>query len=264
MSSSKFLRVRQEERDTLLERVARLLKSDERIAAAWLYGSLGRGDGDEWSDVDLWVVVGDDQIAELNETLGTYVAPVGNLMVVVEAPQNAPPGGMFLSVVYGDLKGGPQIIDWSLQPQSAASVPSDALVIFNRGSVPLAEAPQSPLPEESVARAANQTRFFWMMVPVVAKAIGRRQPWMVIYLLALLRYTLDEIRWLQAARGIRPPFPTRSAEPPPVEPRLQIYFLSGMMDEAQTLSDRVEGLEPRVVGQMSALLDMLEAKLDAG
>ena len=37
---------RRAERDALLRRITELLQGDERVAAAWLFGSLGRGEGD--------------------------------------------------------------------------------------------------------------------------------------------------------------------------------------------------------------------------
>jgi predicted nucleotidyltransferase len=49
------------ERSALLERATRLLKKDSRIAAAWLHGSIGRSTHDEWSDIDLWIVVAGNQ-----------------------------------------------------------------------------------------------------------------------------------------------------------------------------------------------------------
>jgi predicted nucleotidyltransferase len=43
--------------DTLIERIVALLERDKRIAAAWLAGSIGRGEEDEWSDVDVVALV---------------------------------------------------------------------------------------------------------------------------------------------------------------------------------------------------------------
>ena len=49
-----------EERDALLGRAVALLEGDERVVAAWLAGSLGRGGGDALSDIGLWVVCADE------------------------------------------------------------------------------------------------------------------------------------------------------------------------------------------------------------
>lgn len=45
------------ERSTLLDRIVQLLEADHRVAAAWLSGSFGRGEADDWSDLDLHVAI---------------------------------------------------------------------------------------------------------------------------------------------------------------------------------------------------------------
>ena len=47
------------ERAAWLAAVTPLLDSDPRITAAWLFGSLGRGDSHELSDLDLFIIVAD-------------------------------------------------------------------------------------------------------------------------------------------------------------------------------------------------------------
>lgn len=44
---------RQAERDALLRTIEAALRADERVVAAWLVGSLGRGTADALSDLDL-------------------------------------------------------------------------------------------------------------------------------------------------------------------------------------------------------------------
>src|ERR671911_221465 len=50
-----------EARDELLARVSSVLEADARVTCAWLSGSYGRGEADEWSDLDLHVAVDDEQ-----------------------------------------------------------------------------------------------------------------------------------------------------------------------------------------------------------
>ena len=45
------------DRDAVLARAVELLTDDHRVEAAVLTGSLGRGEGDRWSDIDLDAVV---------------------------------------------------------------------------------------------------------------------------------------------------------------------------------------------------------------
>lgn len=46
-------------RDALLDRLVALAQADDRIPAAWLQGSLARGDSDPWSDVDAYLAIED-------------------------------------------------------------------------------------------------------------------------------------------------------------------------------------------------------------
>jgi predicted nucleotidyltransferase len=46
-------------REELVERMVEVLRADGRVCAAWLAGSLGRGVGDRYSDVDVVVAVND-------------------------------------------------------------------------------------------------------------------------------------------------------------------------------------------------------------
>jgi predicted nucleotidyltransferase len=45
------------EPDAMVERIAGILQEDERVRAAWLCGSRARGTDDEYSDIDIWLVV---------------------------------------------------------------------------------------------------------------------------------------------------------------------------------------------------------------
>ena len=52
------------DRDDALARAVELLTDDRRVEAAVLTGSLGRGQGDRWSDIDLDAVIADDADVE--------------------------------------------------------------------------------------------------------------------------------------------------------------------------------------------------------
>jgi predicted nucleotidyltransferase len=260
---------RQAERDELLARVVKLLASDERVVAAWLYGSLGRGEGDAWSDIDLWVVVADEHIGEIVAGRHEFNAGFGTPLIVVDAPQNAPAGGAFLSVVYGDLPSGPQHVDWTWQTRKDALVPHDAKVLFDRGGLPVADAPQPLAPGERVKQAEKQIGFFWMMVPIVAKAIVRRQPWVALNLLTLLRYTLDEVAWLTGKSADRPLHPTRSVDPPPTQPVEQLAFLREMTGNMKDLSPSIEAngsaVSQEMVAEVERFLDFVgEMSIERG
>ena len=52
---------RERERSLLADRLARLLAGDPRVLAGWLHGSVGRGEADGLSDLDVTVVVADER-----------------------------------------------------------------------------------------------------------------------------------------------------------------------------------------------------------
>jgi predicted nucleotidyltransferase len=261
-------RVRQAERDALLRRAIELLGADDRVVAAWLYGSLGRGDADAWSDIDLWVVVADEHIEEISAGRHKFAARLGQPLILVDAPQNAPVGGAFLSVVYGGLPGGPQHVDWTWQPRKDALVPHDARVLLNRGGVAVADAPQPVAQEERSKKAEKQVSFFWMMVLVVAKTIARRQPWVSLNLLALLRYTLDEVAWLTGRSDSAPRYPTRTPEPPPSQLSGQLALLGEMVGEMKDLAQSIgvsgSAVSEEAAAEVEGFLELVDVLIATG
>ena len=55
MTTEDLPQIRQRERSDLLSRIVSDLQNDERVCAAWLSGSVSRGDHDGLSDLDLSV-----------------------------------------------------------------------------------------------------------------------------------------------------------------------------------------------------------------
>src|SRR6476661_1685566 len=98
--SADMLALRHNERGALLSTIVSTLRADARVVAAWLTGSLARGSADELSDIDVMVVVADAHIEAIKEGRQEYVASVAKPVLIEEAPQNAPPGGAYLLVLY--------------------------------------------------------------------------------------------------------------------------------------------------------------------
>ena len=238
--TANMLRARRGARDALLARAVAELEEDDRVVAAWLAGSLGRGDADDLSDLDLWVIVLDEHGEAMNAGRRDYAARLGRPLLLQEAPGNAPPGGAYLrALYYGQM--GPVEVDWYWQPQSQARIPHDARVLFNRvnrGAVPRAPAPSSATEQQRAEAAGNHTIFFWSMSPVAAKYIARRQSGAAFDMLRLLGRTLDHIQEAVAGKcaGGRRYAPRPL---PPLAPPEQMAYL-------RALAGEVEGLLPRV------------------
>jgi hypothetical protein len=104
------------------------------VKASWLFGSLGRGDGDALSDFDLWVVVDDDRIEDIAAQPRLFSAQFDNPVLFLDAPQNAPEGGDCLMTCY-DAPTAPHIVDCYWQPYSRAFVPGQVRLLFDRAGL---------------------------------------------------------------------------------------------------------------------------------
>ncbi|HVX46986.1 MAG TPA: nucleotidyltransferase domain-containing protein [Mycobacteriales bacterium] len=184
------LRQRIGERSALLDRGARMLHEEPAIRAAWMFGSGGRGRMDGFSDLDIAVVVADDHLqricggparpatyaAIVSSARGRFAARIGDPLLLVEAPQNAPRGGAFLSAFYSGGFG-PQGIDWEWQPESSARRPDESVILFdrrkgrNRTAAPVGRsAVSTPNSLESAVQSAASA---WAMTIWAGKGVAR-------------------------------------------------------------------------------------------
>jgi predicted nucleotidyltransferase len=189
MSFDEELVERVRERTDLIARATSMLHSDERVVAVWLAGSIGRGDADAYSDIDLWVVIWDNDMDAVREGRRQFVEVLGRPILISEAPQNAPPGGAYLWTFYPG-KYGPQHVDWNWLPETNATIPADAQVLFDKAGLAHAEAPSRKRPsgEELATELTQEAAFFWGMCAVVAKYIARGRRYDVLNLM--------QIKWL--------------------------------------------------------------------
>jgi predicted nucleotidyltransferase len=181
----------QQERDQLLEVISEHLEADAGVKAAWLFGSLGRGDGDAFSDIDLWVVGEQDHIDRVNADPLRYVSQIEQPILSLEAPQNAPEGGVYFMACYDALTA-PHIVDWYWQPVHTSYIPSGVHLLFDKVGI---------IHEDRSVQFRGQTEnntvieqphhfisFFWMMLMITAKQVYRN-PW--ANEMELLPYVLD-------------------------------------------------------------------------
>lgn len=81
----------------LIDAAIAAIQVDQRIESLWLSGSLGAGTGDEWSDVDLVVVVRGDE-----DPMSVADAYASDLDVIVESVHSIRPFPRLISVVARD------------------------------------------------------------------------------------------------------------------------------------------------------------------
>lgn len=162
---------RVDERDALLRTVSSVLADEPSVDAAWLFGSLGRGEAGALSDIDLAVVVPDELAANPEYHAGL----IGDPLLVMDTPEHAPEGGAFFTTF---LRGcaGPQAIDWLWVPRSIARRPVQTQVLLDRYGVPSGDdLPGSgSAPALTGDAAAMQAACsFWSMILWGAKLAAR-------------------------------------------------------------------------------------------
>ena len=171
------LREHREDRDALLASLAAFWQSDARIRAAMLWGSFGRGNADDLSDLDPWLVVTDNAAAHFGPVLRHYAEQTGSLITGKNAPQHAPPGGGYISFLHEGRHGLLQV-DCYWQPQSLALAEAEYAVLFDRRAEADAgqEYPKFDLPEEAQnlqAEVEHDLYFAWFMFSIAAKSLAR-------------------------------------------------------------------------------------------
>jgi hypothetical protein len=242
MSIHELLLIRREERTALLERAQQMLERDGRIRAAWLFGSLGRGDDDDLSDIDLFTVTGDEHLDGIAADRHAYVSGLARPLLLLEAPQNRPPGGAYLMAIY-DGQAGPHQVDWYWQRESIACIPQQTVLIFDRAGLPHAGSPTrfefQPVPERSPLEAANQAvDSFWVGLLIAAKNVARTdgtedpgwQEW--------VRSSLEKV---QQFLGMEPAAPA-GGESHLTDPFQKLAILHDLADEMEPLMSRVPPL----------------------
>lgn len=179
------LREHREDRDALLASLTESLQADLSVRAAWLWGSFGRGEADDLSDLDPWLVVADDAVGEMGACLRQYALLTGTFITGGEKPRNAPPGGGYFSSLH-EGRHGLLHLDCYWQPESAVEQVPERAVLFDRLQEPhTAPPPQPPPPEASDAvmtaqaltdeedRIARGIGFAWLMLSIAAKTLAR-------------------------------------------------------------------------------------------
>ena len=174
-------------RDRLLTRIVEDLSTDHSFSAGWLVGSLGRGAGDAFSDLDLVLAVEEplaNQIcarplrvaAGAPDIRRALFSRFGEPLNIHENHNNAPHGGTFSSVLYANP---PVIVDWVLAPRSIALRPAGTRLLFDRAGIPKGIMPPANYTHEpgpplsGPLWQAERLAFFWMMAMVAAKYILR-------------------------------------------------------------------------------------------
>lgn len=165
-------------RDRWLSAATAALEDDQLVAAAALVGSLGTGRADDWSDVDLLIVVEDAHLDDY-ATPGRLPDGSGRLAFAIDARHNGPRGTRAVSAQYV-VDGLPLWVDWHIHPVSLASWPSDSTVIFHRRDISRISATFSEYLSHGQHESAtpksldDQQAMRLALVPIAGKQLARR------------------------------------------------------------------------------------------
>ena len=250
MNIADLLAIRDQERSGLLSRIVDHLKNDQRVRAAWLSGSVSRGDHDGLSDLDLSVVVTDESVNDFVDNRRAYAARPARPVLVMDNIANAPPDGAYLLVFYaGEV--GPQHVDWSWQSESKARIPDDERILLDRAGLPVApgaewrqEAHRPPGPPLRDARRVevltHKITFFWAMSLIVAKYIARRNDETVARMTSLIARTLTGTAELLDSNLSMPGRDVAlSSDVESEAPARQFELLQGLASDATRLHDEL-------------------------
>jgi predicted nucleotidyltransferase len=166
-------------REAWLGRTIGCLEADPAVSAAGLVGSLGRGDADDWSDIDLLIVVPDGQVDQYADV--TRLPWSEQVTWSIDARHNAPRGAGAIGARYV-IDGLPLHVDWYVYPISRAAWVADAKVIFDRDGLPrlndtFYEHQEKREVQPPAPKAANAHRLLQLsLVPVAGKYVARRSP----------------------------------------------------------------------------------------
>ena len=257
---------RRAEREALLARITQKLDGDDRIAAAWLFGSAGRGEADDLSDLDLRVIVFDEHIGGICARRQAYTAQAGEAVLFAEAPQNRPAGGAFLLTLYaGEF--GPQEVDWTWQPRSGACLWPGTRLLLNRAVLTQGEMPwgYQPRPEQTaLEEAVQRVCNFWAMLLIIAKYAARTPDEDTMGLIGM---SVQPLREVSEFLGQTPRYLMESL-PPHGQPEEKVRLLRALAGQMEALMPAVEaqgGSVPwAIVPHARRLLDLVEAVAGTG
>ena len=127
-------------RDEKLVRIEEIFK--DIAIEGHIFGSIARGDADVFSDIDIWLIFKDEDMSNVLEKRFEYYAEAGEVVHVVEPPQNSPLNGVQSAVLY-KTKAGLLVVDYSLCPLSTAFITKESKKLFGV-ALPIGEAGFNP------------------------------------------------------------------------------------------------------------------------
>jgi len=166
-------------RDRLLDQLLGLLEADPAVDGVALVGSLGRGEEDNWSDIDLFILASDQFIRQfMNEPAAS---PWARADLLSDGRHNSPAGATSLGTTH--IRSGlPLWVDLHVHPADRTPWPTDSHAVFERrpvktGTLPFGEFNASGPRQPATVKTADEVRQIHLgYVPIAGKYIRRWSP----------------------------------------------------------------------------------------
>ena len=134
---SEFRTQKIEAREAIHEHAVATLKALHPLALHQ-FGSGGRGEGDEFSDIDLFATLPDSELASKVEyRLETYAQVAPLLVRLYQTKAN--PAGWYHDLILYDTPGGIVHVDYYLTPRSKVVLPPNAKLLLGEDNLPMGE-----------------------------------------------------------------------------------------------------------------------------
>jgi hypothetical protein len=166
-------------RGRLLDQVLGLLEADPAVEAVALIGSLGRGEADNWSDIDLLILMGGQALAWFAEN--PAARPWAQAALLSDGRHNSPAGATSAGALH--IRSGlPLWVDLHVHPAAWTQWPADGRVMFQRrpvqrGTRSFAQLNASGSRQPATAKTADEIRMIHLSyIPIAGKYVGRRSP----------------------------------------------------------------------------------------
>jgi predicted nucleotidyltransferase len=168
------------ERDDVLTGVAAQFENDDRIEAAVVTGSLGAGNADRWSDIDLALLVGEGH--DCPAVADDWISRLYAELSVVHHYEAA----FDTTLVRGMLLDSGLLLDLAFTPAPDFSIWAPVRVLFDRTGRATALA-AAPVPWAPTPDWAGQAGFGFHDVIHCATAAARGRPWRALFYLQRVR-----------------------------------------------------------------------------
>jgi hypothetical protein len=166
-------------RDRLLGQMLGLLEADLAVAGVALVGSLGRGEEDNWSDIDLLILASDQFIRQF--VTEPAASPWARADLLSDGRHNSPAGATSLGATH--IRSGlPLRVDLHVHPADRTPWPADSRVVFERrpvktGTLSFGEFNASGPRQPATAKTADEVRQIHLgYVPAAGTHVARRSP----------------------------------------------------------------------------------------